>query len=210
MPAPRSLARCWERADWLRPTASTSAPTGRSPSTSWHRIASRFTLASAARRRVASAAFAASSFASWIRKVNFPVQSPTYISARYILECTNLAMPKLKARHCRPDRCVVASGLTEAFCFLTSRPVASRHVARKRFSITFRESRDPLLPERVRNDPKRSIRCSARCHQIVSASPCIVSFAVTIPPEGTEPNCGFACHTVAASKDYIFTQYPRR
>ncbi len=33
--------------------------------------------------------------------------------------------------------------------------------------------------------------------------------ADTFKPEGTEPNCGFACHTVVASKDYIFTEYPK-
>jgi Cytochrome P460 len=32
----------------------------------------------------------------------------------------------------------------------------------------------------------------------------------TFAPEGTEPNCGYACHTTVATKDYIFTQYPRR
>jgi hypothetical protein len=32
----------------------------------------------------------------------------------------------------------------------------------------------------------------------------------TFAPEGTEPNCGFACHTTVAAKDYIFTAYPRR
>ena len=33
--------------------------------------------------------------------------------------------------------------------------------------------------------------------------------ADTFTPQGTEPNCGFACHTAVASKDYIFTQYPK-
>ena len=32
----------------------------------------------------------------------------------------------------------------------------------------------------------------------------------TFTPEGTEPNCGYACHTTVAAKDYIFTQYPKR
>jgi hypothetical protein len=32
----------------------------------------------------------------------------------------------------------------------------------------------------------------------------------TFAPEGTEPNCGFACHTTVAEKDYIFTAYPKR
>jgi Cytochrome P460 len=32
----------------------------------------------------------------------------------------------------------------------------------------------------------------------------------TFTPEGTEPNCGYACHTTVAAKDYIFTEYPRR
>src|SRR5580692_10918896 len=32
----------------------------------------------------------------------------------------------------------------------------------------------------------------------------------TFAPEGTEPNCGYACHTAVAAKDYIFTEYPRR
>jgi Cytochrome P460 len=34
--------------------------------------------------------------------------------------------------------------------------------------------------------------------------------ADTFTPEGTEPNCGFACHTTVAAKDYIFTKYPKR
>src|SRR5262245_13615162 len=29
-------------------------------------------------------------------------------------------------------------------------------------------------------------------------------------PEGEGYNCGFACHTVVAAKDYVFTAYPRR
>jgi hypothetical protein len=32
----------------------------------------------------------------------------------------------------------------------------------------------------------------------------------TFTPEGTEPNCGYACHTAVAKKDYIFTEYPKR
>jgi Cytochrome P460 len=32
----------------------------------------------------------------------------------------------------------------------------------------------------------------------------------TFTPAGTEPTCGFACHTTVAAKDYIFTQYPKR
>src|ERR1700683_1660318 len=32
----------------------------------------------------------------------------------------------------------------------------------------------------------------------------------TFAPEGTEPNCGYACHTTVATKDYIYTQYPER
>jgi len=32
----------------------------------------------------------------------------------------------------------------------------------------------------------------------------------TFAPEGTEPNCGYACHTTVAAKDYIFTAYPKR
>jgi hypothetical protein len=27
--------------------------------------------------------------------------------------------------------------------------------------------------------------------------------------EGTEPTCGYACHTKVAAKDYIYTQYPK-
>jgi Cytochrome P460 len=34
--------------------------------------------------------------------------------------------------------------------------------------------------------------------------------ADSFTPEGTEPNCGFACHTTVAAKDYIFTEYPKR
>ena len=32
----------------------------------------------------------------------------------------------------------------------------------------------------------------------------------TFTPEGTEPTCGYACHTTVAAKDYIFTAYPKR
>jgi Cytochrome P460 len=32
----------------------------------------------------------------------------------------------------------------------------------------------------------------------------------TFAPEGTEPNCGYACHTAVAAQDYIFTAYPKR
>ena len=32
----------------------------------------------------------------------------------------------------------------------------------------------------------------------------------TFTPEGTEPNCGYACHTSVAARDYIFTAYPKR
>jgi hypothetical protein len=32
----------------------------------------------------------------------------------------------------------------------------------------------------------------------------------TFAPEGTGANCGYACHTIVAAKDYIFTAYPKR
>jgi hypothetical protein len=32
----------------------------------------------------------------------------------------------------------------------------------------------------------------------------------TFKPEGTGSSCGYACHTIVASKDYIFTAYPKR
>ena len=32
----------------------------------------------------------------------------------------------------------------------------------------------------------------------------------TFAPGGTEPTCGFACHTTVAAKDYIYTRYPKR
>jgi len=32
----------------------------------------------------------------------------------------------------------------------------------------------------------------------------------TFTPEGTEPNCGYAYHTVVADQDYIYTRYPKR
>jgi hypothetical protein len=30
------------------------------------------------------------------------------------------------------------------------------------------------------------------------------------PPQAHDAKCGFACHTVAATKDYVFTAYPQR
>jgi len=32
----------------------------------------------------------------------------------------------------------------------------------------------------------------------------------TFTPEGTVVKCGFACHTIVAAKDYVFTAYPKR
>lgn len=32
----------------------------------------------------------------------------------------------------------------------------------------------------------------------------------TFTPQGTDAKCGYACHTSAASRDYIFTDYPQR
>jgi hypothetical protein len=31
----------------------------------------------------------------------------------------------------------------------------------------------------------------------------------TFKADGTEPNCGYACHTVVAEQDYIYTAYPK-
>jgi Cytochrome P460 len=30
------------------------------------------------------------------------------------------------------------------------------------------------------------------------------------PPQENDAKCGFACHTIAAAKDYVFTAYPKR
>ncbi|HTI87428.1 MAG TPA: cytochrome P460 family protein [Alphaproteobacteria bacterium] len=32
----------------------------------------------------------------------------------------------------------------------------------------------------------------------------------TFSPEGSGTDCGYACHTIVAAKDYIFTAYPKR
>jgi hypothetical protein len=32
----------------------------------------------------------------------------------------------------------------------------------------------------------------------------------TFTPLGTGAKCGFACHTIVAAKDYVFTAYPKR
>ncbi len=32
----------------------------------------------------------------------------------------------------------------------------------------------------------------------------------TLTPEGTGVDCGHACHTIVAAKDYVFTTYPKR
>jgi hypothetical protein len=31
-----------------------------------------------------------------------------------------------------------------------------------------------------------------------------------MPPQGNDAKCGFACHTVAKAKDYVFTEYGQR
>jgi hypothetical protein len=30
------------------------------------------------------------------------------------------------------------------------------------------------------------------------------------PPQEHDAKCGFACHTIVADKDYVFTAYPKR
>ena len=30
------------------------------------------------------------------------------------------------------------------------------------------------------------------------------------PPQANDAKCGFACHTIPAAKDYVFTAYPKR
>jgi Cytochrome P460 len=30
------------------------------------------------------------------------------------------------------------------------------------------------------------------------------------PPQGNDAKCGFACHTIVAKKDYVFTEYGKR
>jgi hypothetical protein len=30
------------------------------------------------------------------------------------------------------------------------------------------------------------------------------------PPQGNDARCGFACHTAAKNRDYVFTEYPKR
>jgi hypothetical protein len=32
----------------------------------------------------------------------------------------------------------------------------------------------------------------------------------TFSPEGTGADCGYACHTIVTTKDYVFTAYPKR
>ena len=31
-----------------------------------------------------------------------------------------------------------------------------------------------------------------------------------LPPQANDAKCGFACHTIVAAKDYVFTAYPKR
>ncbi len=31
-----------------------------------------------------------------------------------------------------------------------------------------------------------------------------------MPPQANDAKCGFACHTIVAAKDYVFTAYPKR
>lgn len=30
------------------------------------------------------------------------------------------------------------------------------------------------------------------------------------PPQGNDAKCGFACHTIAKNRDFVFTEYPKR
>ena len=30
------------------------------------------------------------------------------------------------------------------------------------------------------------------------------------PPQGNDAKCGFACHTIVETRDYVFTEYGKR
>jgi hypothetical protein len=34
--------------------------------------------------------------------------------------------------------------------------------------------------------------------------------SASTPPQGNDAKCGFACHTLAKARDYVFTYYGRR
>jgi hypothetical protein len=34
--------------------------------------------------------------------------------------------------------------------------------------------------------------------------------AAGMPPQGSDAKCGVACHTVAKTRDYVFTEYGKR
>src|SRR5262245_28756736 len=34
--------------------------------------------------------------------------------------------------------------------------------------------------------------------------------SASIPPQNNDAKCGFACHTMAKSRDYVFTEFPKR
>jgi hypothetical protein len=35
-------------------------------------------------------------------------------------------------------------------------------------------------------------------------------YTSSTPPQEHDAKCGFACHTIVADKDYVFTAYPKR
>jgi len=34
--------------------------------------------------------------------------------------------------------------------------------------------------------------------------------AASVPPQGQDAKCGFACHTAAKARDYVFTDFGNR
>jgi hypothetical protein len=71
------------------------------------------------------------------------------------------------------------------------------------FSLTSGDTQDTFFIEK---DTKRFPDTKGWAYAVFIYNPASDTFR----PDGNGANCGFACHTIVASKDYIFHSYQKR
>jgi hypothetical protein len=82
------------------------------------------------------------------------------------------------------------------------------------------EPGEPLLPDALHDvsfmtkDSKRFADSGGWGWAVFEYDPASETFrpgdTSDTPPQGQDAKCGFACHTIVAAKDYVFTAYPKR
>jgi hypothetical protein len=82
------------------------------------------------------------------------------------------------------------------------------------------EPGDPTVPDTLHDidfmakDSKRFADSGGWGYGVFEYDPASDTFRpgnqTDMPPQAHDAKCGFACHTIVAAKDYVFTSYPKR